>query len=317
MEEINKNVNNKVVLTSKKFEINNYKNKFFSQIIANFEFLNLKMKNLFHRTISDQIAYYDAETQSENTLFFIHGFPFNKDMWLPQIEHFKTQFRCIAVDVKGHGLSTSDEEDFSVSGFADDIISLLNDLKIAKVILAGLSMGGYIALNLVTRFPERVSGLILSGTNCIADTPEAKEKRMKTIESLPKIGMEVYAKESVKNLFAPDSLLHKQAEVQLIRAMIENTSEITIVKTLKALANREETCSKLENIKQPTLVLVGENDTVTPFAHAEILWDKMPNSKLFVIENAGHIANLENTSEFNQIIDYFLKDYFLNTIFEE
>lgn len=260
----------------------------------------------FHKTPTDQIAFYDTENTTLNTLVFIHGFPFNKAMWLPQIEHFQKQFRCIAIDVKGHGESKSDVENFSIDGFVDDIIGLLDHLEIEKAIFVGLSMGGYIALNLVSRFPKYVAGLVLSDTNCLADSPEAKEKRMKTIESLPKIGLEIYAKESVKNLFAPESLKTKNEQVQLIQNMIANTEEKTVVKTLKALANREETCSKLDKIVVPSLVMVGENDMITPFSQAEMLWDQIPNSELFVIENAGHIANLENNDEFNRILEDFL-----------
>lgn len=264
------------------------------------------MNTHFFKTNTDTIAYYDTETNATNTLFFIHGFPFNKNMWLPQIEYFKTKFRCIAIDVKGHGESISEVENFTIDKFADDIMSLLQHLKIENVILVGLSMGGYISLNFLMRFPKFVKGLVISSTNCLSDAQEAQDKRMKTIVSLPKIGMAAYAKESVKNLFSAASLKNKSKQVTDIQKMIENTDMITVIKTLKALASRMETCSKLGKIAVPTLVLVGEKDTITPYSQAEMLWENIKNSELFMVESAGHIANLENTTAFNQIVEDFL-----------
>ncbi len=126
------------------------------------------------------------------------------------MEVLKENYRVIAYDVRGHGNSDAGTEDFSIDLFATDLLNLMDALKIDKAILCGLSMGGYIALNAVENYPDRFDALILSDTTCTADTPEAKEKRMKTIESIRKNGVEKFADESITNLFAPESFVDKE-----------------------------------------------------------------------------------------------------------
>lgn len=254
-----------------------------------------------------KLTYWDNQAAAKNTVVFLHGFPFDKTMWQPQLQVLQDHYRVIALDVRGHGNSEAGDQPFSIELFADDLLTLLKTLEIEKAIVCGLSMGGYIALNAVTRFPERFKGLILCDTNCFADSPEGKEKRMKTIESLPKIGMKRYAAESVKNLFAAHSLENKPEVVRKIQEIIENTPETTIVKTLQALANRKETCEQLSKLNLPTMILVGEQDAITPLSAAEVMWDYIVDSELFIVEQAGHIANLENSDDFNTYLQDFLK----------
>ena len=151
------------------------------------------------------VSYTDEGKEGSPVIIFIHGFPFNKSMWNLQVESLKDDYRLITYDIRGHGNSDAGNEDFSIDLFANDLIGLMDALKIDKAILCGLSMGGYIALNAIEKHKERFDALILSDTQCIADTPEAKEKRIKAIESIRKTGVEKYAEESIKNLFASES----------------------------------------------------------------------------------------------------------------
>jgi 3-oxoadipate enol-lactonase len=132
------------------------------------------------------ISYLDAGPVDAPVIVFIHGFPFNKSMWKSQVEALKAQYRVIAYDVRGHGDSDSGTVQFSIEQFVSDLIGFLDALKVEKVTLCGLSMGGYIALNAIQNFAKRFDALILCDTQCIADTPETKEKRMKAIESINK-----------------------------------------------------------------------------------------------------------------------------------
>ena len=143
-------------------------------------------------------------------IIFIHGFPFNKSMWNLQVEALKDKYRVITYDIRGHGKSDAGNEVFTIDLFVNDLINLMDALKIDNAILCGLSMGGYIALNAMAKYQERFDALILCDTQCIADTPEAKEKRIKAIESIRKTGVEKYADESIKNLFASGSFINKE-----------------------------------------------------------------------------------------------------------
>jgi pimeloyl-ACP methyl ester carboxylesterase len=179
-------------------------------------------------------------------------------------------------------------------------------LQIDQAVLCGLSMGGYVALQAVTRYPDRFKGLILCDTQCHADTLEGKEKRMRSIESIQANGLAKYAEDSVKNLFAPESFATRKSEITLIRDMIRNASPQSVCKSLLALAGRQETCSRLEEINLPVLILVGKEDKITPPAASEYMHDKIRNSILVVINHAAHLSNLENPDEFNEQLKKFL-----------
>jgi pimeloyl-ACP methyl ester carboxylesterase len=259
-------------------------------------------------TTNNQIvSYIDEGLVNASTIIFIHGFPLNKEMWNKQVGEFKDNYRVIAYDIRGHGKSDSGEEDFSIELFVKDLISLMDVLKIDKTILCGFSMGGYIALNAIENYPERFNALLLCDTNCAADLPQAKDKRMETIESIKEKGVELYAQESLKRLFAPISFSKQIEEISIVRAMIIGTSKESLFKTLYAIAQRAESCTKLHEIKVPVLILVGKDDEITPGDVALAMHKKIKNSTIHFIDRAGHLSNMENPIQFNFQLNNFLK----------
>ncbi len=252
------------------------------------------------------VSYNDAGTDGAPAIIFIHGFPFNKSMWKSQIETLRMDYRVITYDVRGHGNSDMGDKDFSIELFGQDLILLMDALKIEKAMLCGLSMGGYIALNAIENHPERFTALVLSDTNCASDTSESKEKRMKAIESIRENGVEKYADESLKKLFAPDSFTTNSNEVDKARKMITTTSKQSLYNTLHALAKRKESCTKLPEIKVPVLILVGKEDIITPPEAAQLMHEKIKGSFLHIIHHAGHMSNVENPLEFNDHLKTFV-----------
>jgi 3-oxoadipate enol-lactonase len=252
------------------------------------------------------VSYTDEGQEGSSVIIFIHGFPFNKSMWNLQVEPLKDNYRLIMYDIRGHGNSDTGNEVFSIDLFANDLIGLMDALKIDKAILCGLSMGGYIALNAMGKYHERFDALILSDTQCIADTSEAKEKRMRAIESIKYTGVEKYAEESIKNFFSPESFLTKGKEIADVREMIVKTSEQSLCSTLLALSVRKETCHILPEIKVPVLIMVGNEDKITPPAAARFMHEKIEGSFLKIIDHAGHLSNLENPGEFNVQLKKFV-----------
>ncbi|MBK5273259.1 MAG: alpha/beta fold hydrolase, partial [Bacteroidia bacterium] len=179
-------------------------------------------------------------------------------------------------------------------------------LRLYEVILCGLSMGGYIALKAIEKFPRRFDSLVLSDTQCLADTLKEKQKRMKAIESIKENGVEKYADLSIKNLFAPGSFRTNVEEIAAVRNMIINTSVQSISRTLFALSVRQETCSKLYKIEVPVLIMAGKEDKITPPDSARLMKEHIQFSRLRILEHAGHIANMENPWEFNNHLIGFL-----------
>lgn len=253
------------------------------------------------------VTYFDEGKPDSPTVIFIHGFPFNKSMWRNQVEVLKEQFRVIAYDVRGHGNSESGAQPFSIHQFAEDLFLFMDALYIKCAVICGLSMGGYIALNALKQNPDRIAALILADTQCAADSHEGRKKRMETIDSIRKNGLSEYASNSVKKLFSVTSLATKKEEVDFIEQTILTTDAESICNTLKALADRIETCLALPQVTIPTLILVGQDDQVTPPEAAQKMHALLPGSELVIIEQAGHLTNLENPERFNHHIKTFLR----------
>lgn len=256
------------------------------------------------------VSYHDEGPDDAPVIIFIHGFPLNKNTWNLQLDALKSTYRVIAYDIRGHGDSDSGPNDFSINLFANDLNLFLDTLQIEKAVICGLSMGGYIALTAVSRPKHRFQGLILADTQCIADTPEGKEKRKKSIESIHAYGVAQYADESIKHFFAAETYKSKKEVVAEIRDMIMKTTRTSISNTLHALAERRDTCRYLVEFKIPVLFLVGEEDSMTPPSASQFMKSKILKSTLRIIEKAGHLSNIENPESFNQHIRTFMEKIF-------
>jgi len=253
-----------------------------------------------------ELHYEDFGRQTATPVVLIHGFPFSHAMWQPQIELLKSKYRVIAYDVRGHGNSEVGDGQYLIEFFVDDLIGLLDHLKIEKTILCGLSMGGYTALRAVERNPERFHALILCDTSSEADTNEGKLRRSSTIKVVKRDGVKAFAETFLKAVFTSESLENRVDIVQFIRDIIGSASPIGICGTLLALAGRTETTSSLPTMKLPTLILVGELDKLTPPSISQMMHSKLPNSELHILPRAAHLSNLENPEEFNTHLLNFL-----------
>lgn len=256
-----------------------------------------------------KVSYTDEGPDNAPVIILIHAFPLNKSMWNKQVDVLIEKCRVIAYDVRGHGNSEAGTEDFSIELFANDLIALMDALKIERATLCGLSMGGYIALNAIENYPKRFDALILCDTSCDADTSEAKEKRLMAIESIDKYGIEHYANESLKNLFAAESFVTNRESTVWVKEMIAETPVKTLSDTLIALAERKEACDNLYKIEVPVLILVGKEDNITPPNKAMFMQNNIRGSQFHIIEHAGHLSNIENDYDFN---DQLLK--FIDTV---
>lgn len=241
-------------------------------------------------------------------VIFVHGFPFSKEMWKPQVEAFKKEYYVITYDVRGHGASDVGDGQYSVEYFVDELIGLLDHLKISKAVVAGLSMGGYIALRAVERSPERFRGLVLCDTRSEADGNEGKIKRAMQAATVKVDGMKKFAELFLKAVFYEKTFESNPAAVNIIKTIIETSSPLAVAGTLLALAARTDTTASLYKIAIPTLILVGQHDTLTPPSASHAMKDKIPGAELHLIPNAAHLSNMEQPEEFNLRLLNFLKN---------
>jgi 3-oxoadipate enol-lactonase len=253
------------------------------------------------------VSYVDEGKSISTPLLFIHGFPFDKWMWEKQLDSLKEDYRVIAYDVRGHGASDPGKDVFSIPLFAEDLFRFMDALEIEKAFVCGLSMGGYIALHAMQQQPERIAALILCNTQCQADSDETKKKRMDTIASIREEGLEHYARNSVAKLFSKISLAARTKDSAFIENTILHTSAETICNTLMALAARKETCSVLNQIHVPVLIIAGEEDQLIALQSVKQMHERSPSSTLEVMDSVGHLSNLENPVSFNQHLSRFLK----------
>lgn len=253
------------------------------------------------------INYLERGTPAGLPVVFIHGFPFSHRMWDAQMRTLPHGIRAISYDLRGHGESQVADGQYTIEFLVDDLIALLDHLVIDKAVLCGLSMGGYVALRAIERHPERVRALVLADTRSEADPNEGKVKRSATIMAVKRDGVPAFAETFVKAVFAPQNLTGQPQAVEFIKSIIRGNTQLGIAGTLVALAARTDTTALLGSIGVPTLIMVGEHDTLTPPSASESMHKAIKGSQLVVIPGAGHLSNLENETAFNQALVAFLK----------
>jgi 3-oxoadipate enol-lactonase len=238
---------------------------------------------------------------------FIHGFPFNQAMWKPQVDALQSGFHLITYDHRGHGKSDSGDGQFMLEHLVDDLIGLLDHLKLQKAVLCGLSMGGYVALRAVERNPERVQGLVLCDTRSEADPNEGKLKRAAAIRVVKEKGLPAFVEGFMPLVFTQKSLESKLPAADAIRKAMLAQNPLGVCGTLLALASRTDTTTALPRIHVPTLILVGDQDPITPPAASESMHKAIPGSELHIIPGSSHLSNLENPEAVNGHLQTFLK----------
>jgi len=251
-----------------------------------------------------QLAYTD---EGQGTpLVFLHAFPLSQVMWRPQMHALVNSYRIITVDLRGHGESDAQLWNFTINDYADDIISLLDHLNIAQAVFIGLSMGGYLLFSLYKNFPDRVKALVLADTRAQADSQEGKDGRQAMAQLAHKEGASAIADVMLPKLLAPFTIHQCPEIVDQVRAMILQTPTEGIIVDLMAMAARPDSTDLLSKITCPTLVIVGENDVATPVAESHYIAERIADSTLVTIPEAGHLSNFEQPAAFNEALRNFL-----------
>src|SRR5689334_10818598 len=238
----------------------------------------------------------------------IHGYPFNRSLWAEQEIVLSTSCRVIAPDLRGFGDSDAVPGTATMDVMAQDVALLLNHLGIARATICGLSMGGYVALAFYKQLPSRVRALVLADTRAQADTEEAKQTRAQQAEKALTEGMAGIADAMLPKLLTPETVSKHPEVVKRVRDMMVKTKPEGAAAALHGMAERDDQTSLLPKISVPTLIMVGAEDAITPVADSEKMHAAIPGSRLEVIENAGHVSNIERTEQFNDALLSFLKE---------
>jgi pimeloyl-ACP methyl ester carboxylesterase len=270
-----------------------------------------------------EIAYDDIG--SGPAIILLHGYPFDRSMWREQIDFLSANgFRVVAPDLRGLGemsdklqsVADADREPdrqadayrtlTTMEDMAHDVAALMDELKVDQAVICGLSMGGYVAFDFVHLFPTRVRALVLAGTRAPADNEQEREARFQQVEQMIAKGMSGIAEASLPKLLAPRTLAEKPEVVARLREIILRSDPKGAAAAQRGMAARRDHSDDLPGIDVPTLVIVGRDDPIRPVADAEFMHDRIPDSRLEIIEDAAHMTNMEQPGVFNQALMEFL-----------
>ena len=237
-------------------------------------------------------------------VLFIHGFPFDHQMWRHQVAGL-TRWRCLAPDLLGAGarMGPASADAFSISAYADDLISTLDQRMIDETVVCGLSMGGYIVFELLRRVPNRVRAAVLCHTKATADTAEARRARDALAVRAKKEGTGAVTRELIPKLLAPTT---GPEIAQEVRTMIERQPVAGMVGALRALRDRPDSTPLLSQIRVPVLVVAGDADQIAPAPGMEEMARAIPGAQFVLIRGSGHLSPLEQPGAFNHALSAFL-----------
>lgn len=240
----------------------------------------------------------------------IHGFPLCRKMWRPQLQPLvEVGCRVICPDLPGFGESPPSQGTISMSTYADAVIGLLDELGIEKAVFGGMSMGGYVLLNLAERYPARMLAAMFLVTRAAADNEEGRKKRSTLIAEVENGNRLVVPETFAQVLFAKDTPERAPQLVSEVRGWMEATSAAGIVGGLAAMRDRNDYVDQLAGFKMPALVVGADQDLAVPLEHSQVLAEGLPGASLKVIPGAGHMANLECPLAFNEVLVDFLNQF--------
>lgn len=241
-------------------------------------------------------------------LVFLHPLPLNKNFWAIHRPAFAKNFRFIAVDFPGFGESPLESETTSMDHVAEALNHTLNDAGIdQKIVLVGVSMGGYAAFRFIAHFSERLRGLALISTRAAADSDAARQKRFENIQLIEKEGLGTFAQRSVQSLLGKTTLEKDINLVAQVRDQIVRSNPAAVTAALRGLAARLDSGPLLHSIAVPTLVMAGAEDGIVPPAEMEQMAEQIKRHDFEVVYSAGHLHPIEKPREFQKSFLNFLK----------
>jgi pimeloyl-ACP methyl ester carboxylesterase len=237
----------------------------------------------------------------------LHGFPLDGSMWAAQIEGLSTHYRVIVPDLRGFGQCPPSEDVTTMEQMADDVADALDALAVDEPLtLAGLSMGGYVALAFWRKYAARLRALVLCDTRAAADTPEAIRTRHETARRVLAEGTSVLAETMAPRLFSPVTTRDRPHVVDAVRQMILRADPRAAAAALRGMAVRTDSTPLLGQIDCPVLALVGSDDAITPAAEMRDMTRAIPHAQFVEIPQAGHLAPMEQPAEVNAALTAFL-----------
>lgn len=230
-----------------------------------------------------------------DTIVFSHGLLFSGEMFMDQIAVLKSHYRCITFDHRGQGQSEVSAVGYDIDSLTEDAIALIEALEVAPCHFVGLSMGGFVGLRLGFRRPEMLKSLTLINTSADAEAAENKG-RYKLLNFVAHwFGLRIVVGKVMPIMFGPTFLADqsKTAERKKWRDVIVSNHRLGITRAVKGVVARSSVEEDIRRISLPTLIIVGEEDAATPPDKAKAMHERIPDSQLIVVPEAGHSSTIE------------------------
>lgn len=229
-------------------------------------------------------------------------------MWREQIEFLSAHgYRCIAPDLRGLGENRSANEINTMEEMASDVARLMDESQINRAVICGLSMGCYVAFDFIHLFPARVSALVLAGGRAEGADKAERQSREQQARRVVEQGMTHAIDSILKSLLSPRTLADEPNVVARVREMVSRTDPLGAAAAQRGMAARRDYRNDLANVSVPTLVVAGRDDGVRKPIDAELIHQGIKDSRLEVIDKAGHLMNMEQPERFNTLLLGFLE----------
>ena len=258
------------------------------------------------RLQSDDTEIFYLVRGSGAPLILLHPFPTNHHFWDGCAPFLETRYQMITPDLRAHSSSAPGSGPATMDKHAQDLLRLCDELKLTKAAFLGVSIGGYVLFEFWRKFRDRVAALVLSNTRAGADSPEQRAGREKQIEEVHQRGPSALIEPTLPRMLGESTLRARPDRVETARALMNSMSAPGITAALQGLAVRPDSASTLATIDVPTLIIAGEEDSLTPRAEAEFMHRGISGSRLEVVPKAGHYAALEQPEHWSKVVRAFL-----------
>lgn len=240
---------------------------------------------------------------SGRPIFLLHAFPMDHTMWDGQVRRLQRRYRVIAPNAFGFGRTPLPVEPWSFESLAHGLLALADSLRLRTFVVAGLSMGGYTAFEMLREAGERIDALVLANTRARDDTDEERQARAALTSAVERGGVAILKEQVVARLLKNDPA---PGLVDSVHRAIERATPLAIQRALAALAQRADSTGLLDGIRQPVLALAGTEDAITSVAETREWAGRIDGCRIVEIPGAGHLSNIENASAFNDALEAFL-----------
>lgn len=258
-------------------------------------------------TSGDAQIFYQIEGQGP-PLVLLHPFPANHKFWKPAAALLGTRYQLIMPDLRAHGASEPGNGAATMEKHAADVLRVCEAAKVPRAIFAGVSIGGYVLFEFWRRYRERVQALILCDTRAPADTIEGRATRLKSADDVLKRGPDMFLDEMLQKLLGATTRSVRPDLVSVARKILGEMTPAGIAAVQRGMAERPDSIPTLKTINVASLIVVGEEDTLTPVADAKFMHQHISGSDFAAIPKAGHFAPFERHEEFVAIMRRFLDE---------